>query len=56
MLCSYVYEGMYLHFAKGQRDIYSAFDVSTQFRLLLPSQIITYRCDEESKGLQNILC
>jgi len=35
MLCSYVYEGMYLHFVKRQRDIYSAFDVSTSVSVTL---------------------
>ena len=35
MLCSYVYEGMYLHFAKVQRDIYSAFDVITSVSVTL---------------------
>ena len=55
MLCSYVYEGMYLHFVKKQRDIYSAFDVSTSVHLLWPSLIISYCCDKKSKRMHTLL-
>ena len=41
------WEGMYLHVGKRQRDIYSAFDASTQFQLLCPSPIISYCCDKK---------